>query len=81
VIATELPAPRHFTGLGRRVDDARRVRPQRRARGTALDMTDPQTALGAILPGWFRPVFLLAVVLGTVARDDRVQLRVSRSVN
>jgi NCS1 family nucleobase:cation symporter-1 len=32
-------------------------------------MTDPQTALGAILPGWFRPTFLLAVVPGTVANN------------
>ncbi|MFG2640167.1 purine-cytosine permease family protein [Streptomyces sp. NPDC048370] len=34
---------------------------------TAVDMTDPQTALEGILPGWFTPVFLLALVLGTVA--------------
>ncbi|MFE6227484.1 purine-cytosine permease family protein [Streptomyces sp. NPDC057854] len=34
---------------------------------TAVDMTDPQTALQGILPGWFVPVFLLALVLGTVA--------------
>ncbi|MFE1268545.1 purine-cytosine permease family protein [Streptomyces sp. NPDC058758] len=34
---------------------------------TAVDMTDPQTALQAILPGWFVPVFLLALVLGTIA--------------
>ncbi|MFJ9855082.1 purine-cytosine permease family protein [Streptomyces sp. NPDC101150] len=34
---------------------------------TAVDMTDPQTALGAILPTWFTPLFLLALVLGTIA--------------
>ncbi|MEU7576166.1 cytosine permease [Streptomyces sp. NPDC041068] len=34
---------------------------------TALDMTDPQTALEGILPGWFTPVFLLALVLGTIS--------------
>ncbi|MFJ3583028.1 purine-cytosine permease family protein [Streptomyces sp. NPDC090127] len=34
---------------------------------TAVDMTDPQTALERILPGWFTPVFLLALVLGTIA--------------
>ncbi|MGW2017759.1 purine-cytosine permease family protein [Streptomyces sp. NPDC001927] len=34
---------------------------------TAVDMTDPQTALEEILPGWFTPVFLLALVLGTIA--------------
>jgi len=37
--------------------------------GTAIDMTDPQTALTAILPGWFKPAFLLAVVLGAVANN------------
>ncbi|EYT82778.1 nitrate reductase [Streptomyces sp. Tu 6176] len=34
---------------------------------TAVDMTDPQSALRGILPGWFDPVFLLALILGTVA--------------
>ncbi|MER7394532.1 cytosine permease [Streptomyces sp. NPDC000151] len=34
---------------------------------TAVDMTDPQTALEKILPGWFTPFFLLALVLGTIA--------------
>ncbi|MEU0851603.1 cytosine permease [Streptomyces flaveolus] len=34
---------------------------------TAVDMTDPQAGLGAILPAWFEPVFLLALVLGTIA--------------
>ncbi|MEV6109501.1 cytosine permease [Streptomyces sp. NPDC051940] len=34
---------------------------------TALDMSDPQTALEGILPGWFTPVFLVSVVLGTIA--------------
>ncbi|MFH8795878.1 purine-cytosine permease family protein [Streptomyces sp. NPDC017941] len=34
---------------------------------TAVDMTDPQSGLQGILPGWFGPVFLLALVLGTVA--------------
>ncbi|MET9379327.1 cytosine permease [Streptomyces sp. NPDC002992] len=34
---------------------------------TAVDMTDPQTGLERILPGWFHPVFLLALVLGTIA--------------
>jgi nucleobase:cation symporter-1, NCS1 family len=37
--------------------------------GTALDMTDPQSALGGILPGWFRPAFRLAVVLCTIANN------------
>ncbi|MEV5981461.1 cytosine permease [Streptomyces sp. NPDC052114] len=34
---------------------------------TALDMSDPQTALEGILPGWFTPFFLLALVLGTIS--------------
>ncbi|MFC8919739.1 purine-cytosine permease family protein [Streptomyces sp. NPDC057116] len=34
---------------------------------TAVDMTDPQSGLRTILPGWFEPVFLLALVLGTIA--------------
>ncbi|MGW0550008.1 purine-cytosine permease family protein [Streptomyces altiplanensis] len=34
---------------------------------TAVDMTDPQTALEEILPGWLSPVFLLALVLGTIS--------------
>ncbi|MEV8593423.1 cytosine permease [Streptomyces sp. NPDC052012] len=34
---------------------------------TAVDMTDPQTGLATILPGWFEPLFLLALVLGTIA--------------
>ncbi|CCK25252.1 putative NCS1 family transporter [Streptomyces davaonensis JCM 4913] len=34
---------------------------------TAVDMTDPQSGLQRILPGWFDPVFLLALVLGTIA--------------
>ncbi|AUG76667.1 nitrate reductase [Kitasatospora sp. MMS16-BH015] len=37
--------------------------------GTALDMTDPQAALVAVLPSWFRPLFLLAVVLGAIANN------------
>ncbi|MFF5976210.1 purine-cytosine permease family protein [Streptomyces sp. NPDC012769] len=35
--------------------------------GTIVDMTDPQAALESLLPGWFAPVFLLALVLGTIA--------------
>ncbi|GGV31475.1 purine-cytosine permease family protein [Streptomyces spectabilis] len=34
---------------------------------TAVDMADPQAGLQGILPGWFDPVFLLALVLGTIA--------------
>ncbi|MFD8142846.1 purine-cytosine permease family protein [Streptomyces sp. NPDC059708] len=59
---------------------------------TAVDMTDPQTALQGILPGWFTPVFLLALVLGTIAANaltaysaglalQAVGLRIRRSVS
>jgi NCS1 family nucleobase:cation symporter-1 len=34
---------------------------------TAVDMSDPQNALTQILPGWFAPVFLLSLVLGTIS--------------
>lgn len=34
---------------------------------TAVDMTDPQAGLRQLLPGWFGPVLLLALVLGTIA--------------
>ncbi|MGY4995795.1 purine-cytosine permease family protein [Streptomyces sp. 900105245] len=34
---------------------------------TAVDMAEPESSLQRLLPGWFRPVFLLALVLGTVA--------------
>lgn len=59
---------------------------------TAVDMTDPQNALQEILPGWFAPVFLLALVLGTIAVNaltaysaglalQAVGLRIRRSVS
>ncbi|BDM74184.1 hypothetical protein HEK616_76710 (plasmid) [Streptomyces nigrescens] len=59
---------------------------------TAVDMTDPQHALEKILPGWFVPLFLLALVLGTVALNaltaysaglalQAVGLRIRRSVS
>ncbi|MZE54676.1 nitrate reductase [Streptomyces sp. SID5770] len=59
---------------------------------TAVDMTDPQTALQELLPGWFVPVFLLSLVLGTIAINaltaysaglalQAVGLRVRRSVS
>jgi purine-cytosine permease-like protein len=36
---------------------------------TAVDMTDPQTALGQLLPRWFYPVFLLVIVLGSITNN------------
>ena len=56
-------------------------------------MSEPQVGLEAVLPGWFIPVFLLAVIVGTVANNAMtayssglalqsigVRLRRSRSV-
>jgi purine-cytosine permease-like protein len=37
--------------------------------GTAVDMTDPQISLKALLPGWFYPVFLLLVVAGSMTNN------------
>ncbi|WP_418956580.1 purine-cytosine permease family protein [Streptomyces tritici] len=59
---------------------------------TAVDMTDPQAALQQILPGWFAPVFLIALVLGTVSLNaltaysaglalQAVGLRIRRTVS
>ncbi|MFF4081852.1 purine-cytosine permease family protein [Streptomyces sp. NPDC001777] len=36
---------------------------------TALDMSDPQAALETILPGWFVPVFVIAVVVNTMTNN------------
>ncbi|MEU6659966.1 cytosine permease [Streptomyces sp. NPDC046821] len=36
---------------------------------TALNMSDPEAALEGILPAWFIPVFVIAVVLNTVANN------------
>ncbi|POX38861.1 nitrate reductase [Streptomyces sp. Ru73] len=36
---------------------------------TGLDMSDPQAALESVLPGWFVPVFVIAVVLNAVANN------------
>ncbi|MCX4537668.1 cytosine permease [Streptomyces sp. NBC_01669] len=37
--------------------------------GTAVDMEDPQVSLEEIVPGWFYPLFLLAIVIGSVASN------------
>ncbi|MEZ2371820.1 cytosine permease [Arthrobacter sp. RCC_34] len=36
---------------------------------TSLDMSDPEKALEGIMPGWFVPVFVVAVVLNTVSNN------------
>ncbi|MER6899902.1 cytosine permease, partial [Amycolatopsis sp. NPDC000740] len=60
---------------------------------TTLDMSDPQAALESVLPSWFTPIFLIAVILGAIANNAMtvyssglalqaigVRLRRSRSV-
>jgi purine-cytosine permease-like protein len=37
--------------------------------GTSVDMTDPQTSLRDIVPGWFYPVFLAVVVVGSITTN------------
>lgn len=37
--------------------------------GTVVDMTDAQTNLAAIVPAWFYPVFLLVIVVGSMANN------------
>lgn len=37
--------------------------------GTVVDMTDPQSALEGILPGWFYPVFLFVLVIGSMTNN------------
>ncbi|GAA1496816.1 purine-cytosine permease family protein [Paeniglutamicibacter kerguelensis] len=39
---------------------------------TAIDMTDPQLAIGQIVPGWFTPVFLCIVVVGSITNNALV---------
>ncbi|MFI8962545.1 purine-cytosine permease family protein [Streptomyces sp. NPDC053493] len=36
---------------------------------TTLDMSDPQGALESVMPGWFAPLFVVGVVLNTVANN------------
>lgn len=37
--------------------------------GTAVDMSDPQTSMKTLMPGWFYPLFLLTVMIGTLANN------------
>jgi nucleobase:cation symporter-1, NCS1 family len=37
--------------------------------GTVVDMTDPQTSLRTLLPGWFYPLFLLLIVAGAMTNN------------
>ncbi|MGW9120595.1 purine-cytosine permease family protein [Streptomyces sp. NPDC055663] len=47
---------------------------------TTLDMTDPQAALEGILPGWFVPVFVIAVVVNTMANNGMTAYSASLSI-
>jgi NCS1 family nucleobase:cation symporter-1 len=37
--------------------------------GTVVDMTNPQTSLATLLPGWFYPIFLLVIVVGAITNN------------
>jgi purine-cytosine permease-like protein len=37
--------------------------------GTVIDMSDAQTNLAHIVPGWFYPIFLLIIVIGSMANN------------
>jgi purine-cytosine permease-like protein len=37
--------------------------------GTAIDMTNPQDSFATILPGWFYPVFLIVIVVGSITNN------------
>ncbi|MEV0254087.1 cytosine permease [Streptomyces sp. NPDC050732] len=47
---------------------------------TGLDMADPQAALEQLLPGWFVPVFVIAVVLNTIANNGMTAYSAGLSV-
>ncbi|WP_217144502.1 cytosine permease [Streptomyces sp. AC627_RSS907] len=47
---------------------------------TSLDMTDPQAALESILPGWFVPVFVVAVVVNTMTNNGMTAYSASLSI-
>ncbi|MCU1529516.1 MAG: nitrate reductase [Frondihabitans sp.] len=37
--------------------------------GTAVDMTNPQSSLSALVPAWFYPVLLVVIILGSVTNN------------
>lgn len=47
---------------------------------TSLDMTAPEAALESILPGWFIPVFVVAVVLNTMTNNGMTAYSASLSI-
>lgn len=36
---------------------------------SAVDMSDPESGLEKFLPGWFAPIFLVSVIVGTIANN------------
>ncbi|MFF2009644.1 purine-cytosine permease family protein [Streptomyces sp. NPDC058195] len=47
---------------------------------TTLDMSEPEAALESILPGWFIPVFVLAVVVNTMTNNGMTAYSASLSI-
>ncbi|MYW06650.1 cytosine permease [Streptomyces sp. SID3343] len=47
---------------------------------TGLDMSDPEAALESILPGWFIPVFVVAVVVNTMTNNGMTAYSASLSI-
>ncbi|MEW2295843.1 cytosine permease [Streptomyces sp. NPDC006743] len=47
---------------------------------TSLDMSDPEGALESILPGWFIPVFVVAVVVSTMTNNGMTAYSASLSI-
>ncbi|MGW9214637.1 purine-cytosine permease family protein [Embleya sp. NPDC055664] len=47
---------------------------------TGLDMSDPEAALESILPGWFIPVFVIAVVVNTMTNNGMTAYSASLSI-
>ncbi|SDH14559.1 purine-cytosine permease family protein [Agrococcus jejuensis] len=43
------------------------------ALATTIDMTEPQASIAAVVPGWFHPVILAAIVVGTIANNVLTQ--------
>jgi purine-cytosine permease-like protein len=37
--------------------------------GTAVDMADPQVSMKAVMTGWFYPIFLLLIIVGTILNN------------
>ncbi|WP_406115431.1 purine-cytosine permease family protein [Kitasatospora purpeofusca] len=47
---------------------------------TGLDMSDPEAALEGVLPGWFVPVFVVAVVVNTMTNNGMTAYSAGLSV-